>query len=468
MRFRPLIFAAILVCSLAACSGSCEFPYEALVAAVPADASEAVPALRVSDDGPGGRVFVYVDLSLTMRPFLQGVQPAQTPYYGLLEQLSNDLGGDISFHGFGLRPGAEAQSIDDLGGVSAVLSVDAYDRLNNDYAGLFQRFVPDSGAVALDAPTRIVLTDGVESDAESGRRYGGVVAAVDEWIRAGGAFAAFAIRSPYDGRYYAESTACAGAEFGMVCADRPVIAFVFAPDEGRIVQIEAALAAGGVEAEYGLLVGGRSEYDLQPVAEVAVADQRRPERLLRDVDTVYVDNTQPFVSARIAQQAVDKDGFYPLTVAAAAPPSAAWTRLPAQQRALFLNSLRPEVRAWAVEDAGQDVEGRDSVALHPVGVVEKTGAATVVVDAEGGVRVTVPVQRPVAPNSLRRVRQFAWLVTLTPYETAPLLVPAALSTTADCGPDRCSQVLNLGPMLGAILRDDYVPGRAFFLTEWSE
>ena len=463
-----VLAVALAAVALSACGGGGPDGV-ALLDAVADSARQAVPALRLPDDRAGQGVEVYVDLSLTMRPFLQGAQPALTPYYGLLEQLNDDLGGDVRFYGFGVAPGAEGQTVDPLGGVSRALRAETYDRLHNDYAALFDAFVPADGYVEYGAPTRVVLTDAVESDAEGGRRYGGVVAAVDRWVRAGGAFAVLVFRSGYEGTYYAESAACAGAAFGMSCEDRPVVAFVFADGEGRIAQVRAALAGGGRRPDYALVVGGASEYDLQPVAELEVEGQRRPERLLRDVETVFVNTgTRPFAIARVSQQAVDESGFFPLTVAAPTPQGPAWERLDPAARSRFLGSLRPEVTAWAVEDAGRRSDGRDSLVLHPVEVVEKPGAAEVVVDSVGGVRVTVPVRRPEPPAGLRRSRRFAWLVTLTPYETAPLLVPDALSTTADCAADQCDRVLNLGPMLGAVLRDDYVPGRAFFVTDWPE
>ncbi len=452
---------------LSSCKGA-EIDGVALLSAIADSAQAAVPALRLPEDRVGGEVEVYVDLSLTMRPFLQGAQPALTPYYGLLEQLNDDLGGDVEFYGFGVVPGAAAQTVDRLGGVSRALRVASYDRLNNDYAGLFETFIPDVGYVEYRAPTRIVITDGVESDAEGGRRYGSVVAAVDRWVRAGGAFAVLVFRSGYQGMYYAESAACAGAKFAWSCNDRPVVAFVFADGEGRIAQVRAALAGGGRRPDYALVVGGASEYDLQPVAEVEVEGRSRPDRLLRDMTTVFVDDTRPFSVARVSQQAIDAAGFFPLTVVAQTPEGPAWERLDPAARARFLGSLRPEVHAWAIESAGRRADGRDSLVLHAVEVVEKPGAAEVVVDSSGGVRVTVPVFRPEPPSGLRRTRRFAWLVTLTPYETAPLLIPDALSTTADCSNDQCSRVLNLSPMLGAILRDDYVPGRAFFVTDWPE
>jgi hypothetical protein len=71
------------------------------------------------------------------------------------------------------------------------------------------------------------------------------------------------------------------------------------------------------------------------------------------------------------------------------------------------------------------------------------------------------VQRPRGDG-----RHFAWLVSLVPYGRANSLVPAGYTTASDCDAAACGRTLNLAPLLGAILRDDYVPARVLLLTEW--
>ena len=121
--------------------------------------------------------------------------------------------------------------------VGALLTPDAYSRVNNDYGALFARFRPPTDSVP--GPVRVVFTDGVESDPEGGAMFGQVVASADRYVRAGGAFAALVWRAPYAGTYYSEGAACPRGAFEMACRDRPLVAFVFAPTAGQLAALTA-------------------------------------------------------------------------------------------------------------------------------------------------------------------------------------------------------------------------------------
>ena len=60
----------------------------------------------------------------------------------------------------------------------------------------------------------------------------------------------------------------------------------------------------------------------------------------------------------------------------------------------------------------------------------------------------------------------AWLAEarMTPLG-AQDLVPEAFTTRDDSGPGSCSQTLNFRQLLGAILQEHYVLGRALLVTE---
>ncbi len=448
--FPLLVLVPLLV--LTGCGGGGPFESPEAVGrvldAVVAEAPEAKSTLVRAGAGALGHVDVFVDLSLSIQPYL--ADASGSVLRGLLVGMSNDLGGDIAFHGFGFEPDSAAQTVTPLP-VGRLLAADAYTRVNNDYGALFERFAPDS-ADALGA-TRVVFTDGVESDPEGGAMFGRVVGAADRWIRAGGTFAALVWRAPYSGRYYSEGAACPRGGFAMTCPDRPLVGFVFAPSAGHLDALLASLGPDLAPA-HALRVGTRDGV-LEPVAEVPVAGSRRPLALLRNVEPVVADRYEAVTTGMVSSKAALPSGHVPLRFRLTVDPEAEpWRTLAPAERATFLASLRPRVRAWAVQTR------RDSTWLTPF--EPDIFQPSVEVDSSGALVVTVPVKRPAVGGA----RHFAWLVSLVPYQTAQRLVPSGLSTPSDCDAGTCGQTLNLAPLLGAILRDDYVPARALLLTEW--
>ena len=441
---RSIVALAALI-ALAGCDGG---PFSSpekvggVLGGIVAEAPEARASLVRATDVPVGNVEVYVDLSLSMRPYL--ADASASVLRRVLVDMSNDLGGEVSFQGFGFAPGDAAQTVTPTP-VGALLSPDTYARVNNDYGALFGRFAAPTDRTP--GPVRVVFTDGVESDPEGGAMFGRVVASADRYVRAGGAFAALVWRAPYAGTYYSEGAACPRGAFEMACQDRPLVAFVFAPTAGQLAALTAGLAT---PPDHAVRVGAR-DGTLEPVAEIAVAGSRRPERLLRDAREVVADGYEPVTRGLIGGTAALPSGHVPLTFRFA--PDARlepWRTLSAEDRRTFLASLRPTLRGWSVGRDGALAEFEPDV-FRP----------SVSVDTTGALVVTVPTKKPAADG-----RHVAFLLSLTPYETAARLVPAGLSTPDDCSPERCGQTLNLAPLLGAILRDDYVPARAVLLTEW--
>ncbi len=460
MRALP---RAALLCSallVAGCGGGSPFADPATVGAVAeavlAEAPEASGALRRAGDAPIGPVRVYVDLSLSIQPYLApavgGAEGGAPVFSRLVEALDNSLGADVEFFGFGFEPDSAAQTVTPLP-VGRLLQAGSYTRVNNDYGALFAGFAPDSTGDL--GPTRVVITDGVESDPEGGARFGRIVAAADRWVRAGGVFSATLYRASYSGTYFTEGAACPRGRLAMSCDDRPLVAFVFAPTADQADKLMAALG-DDLRPEHVLRVGGR-DADLVPVAEVAVEGSRRPRALLRETGETVAPGFESVAYGRVNTRGADAQGFVPLEFTLQLDDAAEpWRSLSGAERAAFLRTLRPRLRAFAVDTR------RDTVAVTEVDI--DVYRPTVTVDSLGVAHVVLPVKRPTTGN----LRHFAFLLSLVPYESAPGLVPEGFSTPTDCDAARCSQTLNLAPLLGAILRDDYVPARTLFLAEWGD
>ena len=450
---------AVFFCSVFAVAGCGGSPFGdtetvgAIAEAVLAEAPEASGALRRSGDAPVGPVEVYVDLSLSIQPYLAQAAGAEEPLFRrLVEALDNGLGADVEFFGFGFEPDSARQTVTPVA-VGRLVQAASYTRVNNDYGALFAGFAPDSTGNL--GATRVVITDGVESDPEGGARFGRIVAAADRWVRAGGVFAAFLYRAPYAGTYFTEGAACPRGTLALACADRPLVAFVFAPTADGAAKLAAALG-DDLQPEHIVRIGGR-DADLVAVTEKTVEGSRRPLVLLREPGEAVAPGFEAVQFGNISNRSANAQGFVPLEftlqIDAEGEP---WRSLSAPERAAFLRTLRPRLRTFAVDTR------RDSVALTEVEA--DVYRPTVTVDSAGVAHVILPVKRPAADG----VRRFAFLVSLVPYESAPGLVPEGFSTPTDCDAARCGQTLNLAPLLGAILRDDYVPARALFLAEWPQ
>ncbi len=459
-----LVAVGLAGTGLSACSGGTGFDDPATVAEVErlvlAAAPEASGALRRTGDAPIGPVEVYVDLSLSVQPYLAPAAAGGAPAFSrLVEGLDNSLGSDVEFFGFGFEPDSTAQTVTQMP-VGRLLQAASYTRRNNDYGALFAGFRADSTGNL--GATRVVITDGVESDPEGGPRFGRIVAAADRWVRAGGVFSVFVYRADYTGTYYSEGASCPRGSLAMACANRPLVAFVFSPTADQTDKLRASM--GDLQPEHVVTVGGR-DASLEPVAEVAVAGSRRPTRLLRKLGQTIAPGYEAVPTASIVTTAADAQGFVPLEftlrIDDAREP---WRSLTQPERVRFLQTLRPRLRAFAISTR------RDSVSIQEVDV--DVYRPTVTVDSAGVAHIVVPVKRPATAGAgldgtaADGARRFAFLLSLVPYESAPGLVPDGLSTPTDCDAGTCGQTLNLAPLLGAILRDDYVPARTLLLAEW--
>lgn len=410
------------------------------------------------DEAPLGHVDVYVDLSYSMQPYLSGGDT--TPFHRFLNGLHNNLGGDlVSFSGFGFERGADVQRVAPLT-IGEALAASSYVLLNNDYEDLLARFG------GLDT-TRLVVTDGVQSDPEAGARFGGIVAEARRWIEGGGAFAALLYRSPYRGTYYPEAAVCTASRVHFECPDRPFVVLAFAPSAGALDRLLAVIKSV-VPSEHVVRIGGSAGLGLSLVAEADPPEgQRRRQRLIREPRTVRVPRFQPVEWGRVDTRAVGEDGFLPLQFdVRLAGGEALWQQMGPEEQERFITGLRPRLRAWSFDSKPRGGEG---IGIDSVGVFQDLGGSRVAwqpdpADSTLVARLTVPVQRPEPART--RERHVAWVLTLEPFENLGGLVPAGYSTEVDCTNETCAQTLNLAPLLGAILRDLYLPGRQLFVTEW--
>lgn len=403
-----------------------------------------------------GRVEVYVDQSLTMQPY--AAAGAGAPYGQFLNHLHESMGGKVAYYGFGYAGrGDSAQTVAPVG-IEEVLAPRTYTRVNNDYGALFQGF-GDTKA------TRVVVTDGVQSDRDAGARFGGVVEGAQAHLARGGVFAAYVYRSPYRGVYYPEAASCPG-QMRYACEGRPFVAFVFAPSRSALDAFARYATGGGLRPvasvrSYGDLAVTLAEETVPAAAAAGERRGPRPTRVVSNVREVPVQGFRGITMARVREAAVDDDGFLPLQFDLEMPETEARRLGPEGVRAAFA-SLRPKLQAWAVTGRpGRDlkVDSARSVFL------KDQGAAPQLTVTGRKARLVVPVRRP--DGLPEGARQIAWLATFRTAEGEAVgLVPGDVSTSVDCQADACERALNLRPLLGAILNRTYAAGQLLLLTDW--
>jgi hypothetical protein len=420
----------------------------------------------IEDVHPGlGAIEVYVDRSLTLQPYDRSDASALGRLVGALEDF---LASEVSFYGFGFPTHqATSQEIRPLH-PQTIGQPGLYTYANNDYAALFRTFEHDGG-------TRIVLTDGVQSDPAGRARLGAVVDELHRWVTDGGAFAALIYRNAYRGQYYSDFQ---GDDPAYDCDDRPFVAFVLAPSARAVDELLARIGPG-LRPQHIVRIGG-NDLALRPIGETLPdSGERRGLRVARDVRETVIAGFKPIPSTVIVNRAGRGSGGYvPLQFEAALSlREHPWASLGPQGTARFARRLRPELHAWSFDErrlrADGDSTRRDSArrdraagdtAVRWVRLDARTPSIdSVRVSADSvHVRFTIPARRP--PG---RAHDFVFLVTLRPGEEGALeLVPDTLSTDDDRSPDACGKVLKLRRLLGSIVLRNYVPGRTLLVADW--
>jgi hypothetical protein len=406
----------------------------------------------IEDVQPGlARIELYVDRSLTLQPYDRSPASAFGRLVGLFDDF---IASEVQFYGFGFPTKDDPVQQIEVLPPQSIYQPDLYTYANNDYAALLRTFRYDGG-------TRIILTDGVQSDPEDRARLSAVADELHRWVTGGGAFAALMYRNRYQGQYYSDFE---GEDPIYDCGDRPLLVFVLAPSS-RAVDDLLARMGGALRPEHIVRIGG-NDLAIRPVSEtVPDSGERRGLRVARGIQETVIRGFKPIPSAVVVGRAgSETNGYVPLQFP--------WATLGAEGSARFVRQLRPELHAWAFDDKRlrfePDASPADTASGAPaIRLVEVDSRApsidSVRVSVDSiHVRFTVPVRRPRTNG-----HDFAFLVTLRPSEESAVeMVPETFSTDDDRSPAACGRVLKLRRLLGSIVLRNYVPGRTLLIGDW--
>lgn len=244
----PSAVATVMICIL---NGGCSEKYKKIEVPDNADirdklvqlvASQPVVCqILVEDSEPKSQEFevvAFVDQSQSIRGF---VPTAGDSFYegGNFEKLLRALAHQSelkSFVGFGTgepgQPKGEEKEIRRDFTRVPPLSKDSYNLLNNNYSVLIDELTAEFDTDRIS----IIITDGVQSHADSGRgsAMGATAAAAQRWLAKGGTVDARILTAPMKGKYFSEELRAAGKpySFNVVEEDRPflVLSFIPTPD----------------------------------------------------------------------------------------------------------------------------------------------------------------------------------------------------------------------------------------------
>jgi hypothetical protein len=403
-----------------------------------------------------GHIDVYIDRSLTIQPYDRS---PESRFGGLVGLFDDFIASEVSFFGFGFASREDgAQVVQRLAAQEAFDSA-TYTFANNDYAALFRTFRHDGS-------TRIVITDGVQSDPDGGARLSQVSSELNRWVTAGGTFAALLYRNPYHGQYYSDLP---GDDPWYDCQDRPLIVFVLAPSSQAIDDLLGRLGQS-LRPEHIVRISG-NDLVIRPIGETLPdSGQRRGLRVARDIDNQLVKGFKPIHTQVVIGRAGNESaGFVPLQFEAVlAVGDHPWKSLGPEGSARFVQQLRPEIHGWAVDER-RLAERTLSDSSHPVPVVpvlldtRSPAVSKPQVDGDSiRIRFTIPLRRPPAERN-----DFAFLVTLRPSEEGSLaMIPPTFSADDDRPADACGRALKLRRLLGGIVLRNYRPGRTLLLANW--
>jgi hypothetical protein len=412
-------------------------------------------ASLVTDTSGLGPIRVYVDRSLTIAPYDRSTG---SPFGALLDRLDDWIAGEVAFAGFGYEHrGDGRQQVMPLP-ARAFRQVRTYGFANNDYEALFRSFRPSD-------TTRVVITDGVQSDPNNQARLAGVAEALNEWLSGGGVFAVLMYRNGYDGQYYSDLDE--GSRPVYRCPDRPLLVFVLAPSSQAVGNLLERL--GPALAPAHVVRVGEADAEIRPIDEsLPERGEKRGRRVMRYIQPVYVPGFAPIHAAMVVDRAGrTSDRYVPIQFESVAPlREHPWQALGEAGSRAVLSDLRPELRAWSYDRRalGSAKAGQKGAPLTPR-PLDARPASSPVLTKRGDTlvaRFTLPVRRPDAESD-----DYVLLFSLRPGERAArLLVPDSFSTDDDRVPGACSRTLKLERFLGAILLRNYIPARELVLVDW--
>jgi hypothetical protein len=393
-----------------------------------------------------GAVQVYVDRTLSMRPFAAA---GSSPYAALLRGLDDLLYSDSQFYGFGYPTDDGGQVVRPADPV--LLETPAqYTFVNNDYGPLFSEL--ETGK------THLVVSDGVQSEPRQGERFGEIVTSIGRWIEQGGIFTLIVFRAPYDGPYYHEVPTVGTVNYR--CDDRPFYAFGFFPSVAAKTELLDILEDGGVSPFYTLTVGEVSAaVRAQENAPPKDSTVPRGPSLLTSFEK-HGDSSPKIHHVYSGRPATKIGTVSPLRFTVAFDSTRTlWSRLTASGRERVARSLEPSFRHWRIDTLSVPSKTASLTRLSAPELVDPTARP-------GESSWTAQLKTPLSftPPELTRIASLL-TIGLSPAG-ANSLVPDALSTRRDDRPAACSRTLNIQPMMGVVLREHYVLGRALLVTEW--
>jgi len=397
-------------------------------------------------DGSLKQVRVYVDRTLSMRPF---TTPGQSPYFDLLEGLDALLAGKIQFRGFGYPSEEEGQVVKSADPV-LLEEASQYTFVNNDYGPLFSSLSPQK--------THLVVSDGVQSEPTQGERFGEIVTSIGGWIKKGGVFSLVAFRAPYRGTYYHEEPTVGKMEYS--CDNRPFYIFGFFPSVEAKKELLDILESGEVSPFYTLTVGEASA-SVRARASKPPEDPTAPRgpRVLTAFNRHG--ESSPEVNHVYSGRPAKKNGSVsPLQFTVTFDStSALWSRLSTDATKRVARSLDPSFRHWRIDTLSISQENVSLTPLRTPELVEATAQT-------GKSSRTARLETSLSFTPEQRMRLASLLTVGVSAAGANSLIPDALSARRDDRASACSRTLNIQPMMGVILREHYVLGRALLVTEW--
>lgn len=411
-------------------------------------------SMLVVDTTRLGPIRVYVDRSLTMAPFDRS---RTSPFGALLDRFDDWIQQEVSFAGFGYEHRGDSRQQVVPMPAHLLREPGTYSFANNDYEALFRSF-------RLGDTTRVIITDGVQSDPNDQTRLAGVADALHQWTSAGGSFAALIYRNRYTGQYYSDLDGGSRPVYG--CADRPLVVFVLAPSSQAVDDLVERL---GLAHAFELKLGGGSS-QIRPVAEtLAEGEGGRGNRVMRGIESTRVRGFAPVYTAIVADRSGrDSDGYVPLQFEVVAlRTSEPWRALGEAETRAVLTGFRLDLRAWSYDRhtlgtgkrldpsaLGLTAKSLD-VRTPPPPVLSRRGDTLVA-------RFTIPVRRPDSEAD-----DFVLLASLRPGEAAARrLVPDVFSTDDDRSAAACSRTLKLERLLSALVLRNYVPARTLLVVDW--
>lgn len=423
------------------------------------------------DEADLQRVGAYFDRSLSMQPYLTTRE--NSDFYRLINRLGNFIDSETTLHGFGFKSASDERQT-----VSKITTVElkqpsTYIYKNNDYGSLLDR-------LSKGETTNLIVTDGVQSDPETGAQLGKVLEAIDRWVRTGGTFATLLHRTPYSGQYYSDLP---GAEPQYACPDRPLTTFALGRSPSAVDDLLGRFGEG-LQPDHVVRLG-KNPLPIAPVQRAVAEGGRRGKRVFRETDEYVLDRFDQVYRAPVVQAAAGPDDFVPLQFRASIDMSAfPWKALGDEEIKFFLKNLEPHVEAFAlnrsvVEKLNQanprrraslfptqsrEADSLDLLKPTPIQVREMPDPVIDIESDTARVQFALPVRRP---ETGPQTSQFAFLVRLgVNAEGARMLVPDSYTTRNDLDPANCDKILNLQQLVATIMHRNYAPGQMLLLSEW--